>query len=144
MKGTLTAAPSSAAPSSAAPSSAARSCALRPVIVVASLADLRGPADGLVELPQRLFWSGAEHVFDLGDADRVLEMYEAVFDAARTEADLAEHLNGEILPRVWPGLALAPRVRLAWEEVHPELVALQLPRAELASAPLPAPAVIAA
>ena len=110
-------APGSYAPGSYAP----RSHALRPVIVAASLAGLRGPADGLVELPQRLFWSGAERVFDLSDADRLLEMYEAVFDAARTEADLAEHLNGEILARVWPSLALSPRVRRAWEEVHPEL-----------------------
>src|SRR5258707_5447602 len=69
-------------------------CALRAVIVAASLAELHGPASGLIELPQRLFWSGADHVFDLSDADRLLEMYEAVFDAARTEADLAEYLNG--------------------------------------------------
>jgi hypothetical protein len=124
---------------------APRSYALRPVLVAASLADLRGPTDGLVELPQRLFWSGAERVFDLSDADRLLEMYEAVFDAARTEADLAEHLNGEILPRVWTDLALAPRVRRAWEEAHPELVALQLPQAELAPVPgVLSPVVIAA
>jgi hypothetical protein len=112
MTGTLVAAP--------------RSYALRPVIVAGSLSDLQGPADGLVELPQRLFWSGAERVFDLSDADRLLEMYEAVFDAARTEADLAEHLNGEILARVWPELALPPRIRRAWEEVHPELAPAEL------------------
>jgi len=129
MTGTL------AMPRSGAPR---RSHALRPVIVAASLADLRGPTGGLVELPQRLFWSGAGRVFDLADADRLLEMYEAVFDAARTEADLAEHLNGEILARVWPDLALAPRLRRAWEEVHPELVAGALlepglPQPELAA-----------
>lgn len=128
---------------------ARRSYALRPVIVAASLEELRGPADGLAELPQRLFWSGAERVFDLSDADRLLEMYEVVFDAARTEADLAEHLNGEILPRVWPDLALAPRVRRAWEEVHPELSGLQLsrpgrPSVQLSPAELPSPVIIAA
>ena len=100
---------------------AERGYALRPVIVPASLAELSGPADGLVELPQRLFWSGAERVFDLSDPDRLLEMYEVVFDAARTEADLAEYLHGETLARVWPDLALAPRVRRAWEAAHPGL-----------------------
>lgn len=92
----------------------------------ASLADLRGPLSGLVELPQRLFWSGAERVFDLSDCDRVLEMYEAVFDAARTEADLAAFLNGETLARVWPRLALSPRVRRTWEAAHPALASTAL------------------
>ncbi len=104
---------------------AQKHCALRAVVVPASLAGLHGPVDGLVELPQRLFWSGAERVFDLSDSDRLLEMYEAVFDAARTEADLAEYLNREMLARVWARLALAPRVRGAWEAVHPDLAAAQ-------------------
>jgi len=118
---------------------APRSYALRPVVVASSLGDLRGPTDGLVELPQRLFWSGAERVFDLSNPDRLLEMYEAVFDAVRTPADLAEHLNGEILPRVWSDLCLAPRVRRAWEEAHPELALVPLPSTEL-----PSPVIIAA
>jgi len=113
---------------------APRSYALRPVIVAASLRDLRGPMGGLVELPQRLFWSGAGRVFDLSDGDRLLEMYEAVFDAARSEVDLAEHLNGEILARIWPELALSPRVRRAWEEAHPELSGVQQVRVELVPA----------
>jgi hypothetical protein len=95
-------------------------------------------------LPQRLFWSGAGRVFDLSDADQLLEMYEAIFDAARSEADLAEHLNRGILARVWPDLALSPRARLAWEQAHPELARLELPRAELPSVQRPPAAVIAA
>jgi hypothetical protein len=98
--------------------------ALRAVVVPASLADLHGPAAGLIELPQRLFWSDTDHVFDLSDCDRLLEMYEAVFDAARTQADLADYLNGETLDRVWPRLALSPRVRRAWEAAHPELASI--------------------
>jgi hypothetical protein len=93
--------------------------------VAASLAELRGPAGGLVELPQRLFWSG-ERVFDLSDPDRLHSMYEAVFEAARTSADLAEYLNGETLARVWPELVVSLRARRAWEEAHPELAACQL------------------
>jgi len=95
--------------------------ALRPVVVPGSIEELLGPVEGLVELPQRLFWSSADRVFDLSDPDRLLEMYEVVFDATRTEADLAEYLNRELLARVWPDLALAPRVRRAWEAAHPEL-----------------------
>jgi hypothetical protein len=108
--------------------------ALRAVVVPASLAELHGPVSGLVELPQRLFWSGAERVFDLNDSDRLLEMYEAVFDAARTEADLAGYLNGETLARVWPRLALSPRVRRAWEAAHPDLARTGLTCPDLTSA----------
>ena len=109
-------------------------CALRPVIVPASLESLHGPVEGLVELPQRLFWSGAERVFDLSDRDRLAEMYEAVFDAARSEADLAEYLNGEVLARLWPELALAPRVRRGWEAVHWQLESARCPSDTFADA----------
>jgi hypothetical protein len=107
-------------PRASVPRASAR-CALRPVVVAADLAALRGPDGGLVELPQRLFWSGPGRVFDLADPDQALELYEAVFDAARSEADLADHINGDVLARLWPELALAPRVRRAWEAAHPAL-----------------------
>jgi hypothetical protein len=109
-------------------------CALRPVIVLASLESLHGPVEGLVELPQRLFWSGTERVFDLSDRDRLAEMYEAVFDAARTETDLTEYLNGEVLARLWPELALAPRVRRAWQAVHWQLEPARCPSGTFADA----------
>lgn len=96
--------------------------ALRPVVVAADLADLRGPVGGLVKLPQRLFWSCPDRVFDLADPEQALEMYEAVFDAARSQADLSEHVNAGLLTRLWPELTLAPRVRRAWEAAHPLLV----------------------
>lgn len=96
-------------------------CALRQVVVAADLAALGGPDGGMVELPQRLFWSGPGRVFDLADPDQALEMYEAVFDGARSESDLASYINGELLARMWPELALAPRVRRAWEAEHPLL-----------------------
>lgn len=99
--------------------------ALRPVVVARDLSDLRGPASGLVALPQRLMWSCPGRVFDLADADHAAEMYEAVFDAARCEDDLAEYVNADLLIRLWPDLALAPRVRRAWEATHPRLAAGQ-------------------
>jgi hypothetical protein len=39
----------------------------RRVIVVTDLASLRGPSQGTVELPLRLYWSGPSPVFDLGE-----------------------------------------------------------------------------
>jgi hypothetical protein len=35
------------------------------VLVAADLADLTGPAEGVVELPLRLFWSAPDRTFDL-------------------------------------------------------------------------------
>jgi hypothetical protein len=39
----------------------------RPVLVAASLADLRGPTSGVVELPLRLYWSAPDRTFSLDD-----------------------------------------------------------------------------
>lgn len=96
-------------------------CALRPVVVADDLAELHGPADGRVRLPQQLCWSTPDPEFDLSDEDQVLEMYEAVFEAARSAHDLAGYVNGRLLARLWPELDLAPRVRRAWEAAHPLL-----------------------
>ena len=113
-------------------------CALRPVVVAASLAELQGPVDGLVELPQRLFWSG-ERVFDLSNPDRLQSMYEAVFEAARTQADLAEYLNGEMLARLWPELGVSLRARKAWEAKHPRLALGDTPALALGDSPAQRP-----
>jgi hypothetical protein len=113
--------PDVAVPNVTVPQRPRKRYALRAVVVPASLADLRGPAAGLIELPQRLFWSGIDRVFDLSDRDRLLEMYESVLDAARSQEDLAEYLDGETVATVWPHLALSPRVRRAWESAHPRL-----------------------
>lgn len=96
-------------------------CALRPVIVTADLESLRGPADGLVALPQRLCWSEPGRVFDLSDSDQAAEMYEYVFEAARSADDFAGYVHSGLLTRLWPELDLAPRVRRAWEAAHPLL-----------------------
>lgn len=96
-------------------------CALRPVVVPDDLAALHGPAEGTVRLPQQLCWSLPDPEFDLSDEDQALEMYETVFDAARSADDLAGYVNGRLLARLWPELDLAPRVRRAWEAAHPLL-----------------------
>jgi hypothetical protein len=114
--------PDVAVPNVTVPQQPRKRYALRAIVVPASLADLHGPVAGLIELPQRLFWSGADRVFDLSDRDRLLEMYEAVLDAARSQGDLAEYLNGETVTTVWSQLSLSPRVRRAWESAHPRLL----------------------
>ena len=96
---------------------------LRPVIVAPSLLDLHGPWVGVLELPQRLCWSldADRRRFDLGDLDRVASAYEYVLDAARTPADLADHINGWLLVAAWDKIGLERRKRTAWETAHPLL-----------------------
>ena len=93
----------------------------RSVLVVNDLGDLRGPAQGTVELPIWLFWSSADHTFDLSKPFMLRSMYETVLREAARPEDLTTHLNGETLAAVWPELHLPKGVRLAWEERHPEL-----------------------
>jgi hypothetical protein len=96
---------------------------LRPVIVPPSLLDLHGPWTGVLELPQRLCWSldAGQRRFDLGDLNRVASAYEYVLDAARTPADLADHLNGWLLAAAWDRIGMDRRKRAAWETAHPLL-----------------------
>jgi prevent-host-death family protein len=93
----------------------------RPALVAASLADLSGPAHGVVELPLRLFWSAPGHAFDLDQPSMRQAMYEAVLREASRPDDLASYLNGEVLTAVWPDLFLPRGLRRAWEERHPAL-----------------------
>jgi len=93
----------------------------RRAVVVASLADLRGPAEGTVELPIWLFWSNPDHTFDLGDKDMRRWLYQTVLREASQPEDLATYLDGDTLVALWPELALPPGVRQAWEDKHPVL-----------------------
>ena len=95
-------------------------------LVAASLADLRGPARGVVELPLRLFWSTPDRTFDLDQPSMLQAMYEAVLREASRPDDLASYLNGEVLVAVWPELYLPKGLRRAWEDRHPALRAARL------------------
>jgi hypothetical protein len=92
-----------------------------PVLVAVSLADLRGPASGVVELPLHLFWSSPDKLFDLDDRAQRREVYEVVLREARRPGDMAAFLNGGLLAVVWPDLFLPRMVRKAWEDQHPVL-----------------------
>ena len=91
------------------------------MLVAADLADLRGPAEGIVELPLRLFWSAADRTFDLSDSDILRSMYEKVLREAIRVDELTTYLNGGRLIAVWPDLFLPRDVRRAWEDQHPAL-----------------------
>ena len=93
----------------------------RRAVVAASLADLRGPAEGTVELPIWLFWSSPDHTFDLGDQDMRRWLYQTVLREANRPEDLTAYLDGDTLIALWPNLDLPKGVRRAWEEQHPAL-----------------------
>lgn len=96
----------------------------RPVLVAVSLADLRAPVSGVVELPLHLFWSGQDSrdsQFSLDDPSRRRELYRTVLREARSPDDLAAFLNGGMLTALWARLVLPKMVRKAWEDQHPFL-----------------------
>ena len=93
----------------------------RRAVVAASLADLRGPAEGTVELPIWLFWSSLDHTFDLDDPDMRRWLYQTVLREAGRPEDLATYLDGDTLIALWPELYLPKGVRQAWEDQHPAL-----------------------
>jgi DNA invertase Pin-like site-specific DNA recombinase len=101
----------------------------RRALVAASLADLRGPATGTVELPLRLFWSSPDRTFDLGKPYMLRSLYETVLREASRQEDLTTYLNGDTLIAAWADLYLPKGVRQAWEDQHPDL------RAARAAAP---------
>jgi len=93
----------------------------RRAVVIASLADLRGPAEGTVELPLWLFWSAPGHIFDLGDRDMRIWLYQTVLREASRPEDLTTYLDRDTLIALWPDLYLPKGVRQAWEDQHPAL-----------------------
>src|SRR5690348_18161336 len=107
MADTITADPGTAGAARA--STVPRSYQARPgrrAVVAASLADLRGPAEGTVELPIWLFWSSPDHTFDLGDQDMRRWLYPVVLrEEGRLEA-LTAYLDGGTLTAAWPDLYL--------------------------------------
>ena len=93
----------------------------RRVLVIDDLADLRGPAEGTVELPLRLFWSLPDHRFDLDEPDMRRWYYQTVLREASRAEDLTAFLDAATLVSLWPELYLPKGVRRAWEEHHPAL-----------------------
>ncbi|HWS32228.1 MAG TPA: hypothetical protein VN408_05730 [Actinoplanes sp.] len=94
----------------------------RAALVAADLAELCGPAAGVVELPHRMLWlPAADRRFDLADDYDRSRMYEIVLREAVQFAELRTLLNGGLLRALWAELFLPRGVRAAWESAHPVL-----------------------
>ena len=70
-----------------------------------SLADLKGPAAGEVELPLHVAWSG-RRVYDVGDSGQRLALYALLLAEAQRE-DLERFVHPELLVSMWPRLRAA-------------------------------------
>ncbi len=92
----------------------------RTTVVTATLAELRGPTGGTVELPHRLLWL-PDRTVDLDDGWTLRWVYALVLREARRRDDLRAWLDGDLLVLLWPALNLPRGVRAAWEDLHPGL-----------------------
>lgn len=97
------------------------------MLVAGDLADLRGPAGGMLVLPLRLYWSPAGRVFDLDDPFMLRSVYQVVLGEAIRAGELTGYLNRDKLVAVWRELYLPEGVRRAWQERHPLLRAAAAP-----------------
>ena len=91
-----------------------------------SLSELRGPLEGVVTMPGRLFWLSPDLrrvQWDLSDRDRRRAFYEIVL-VKGTIDDVRGFVNGPELMRLWPDMYLPPWIREAWRPlVEPDDVA---------------------
>ncbi|MCG6494462.1 transcriptional regulator [Kitasatospora sp. A2-31] len=88
------------------------------------LAELGGPAQGIVELPLHLAWSGLSR-FDLDQPRLQMSCYRIVL-AEGMHDDLIAYLNRDVLVDLWPTLrTLVSRdIRETWEAAFTELAAV--------------------
>jgi hypothetical protein len=89
----------------------------------ASLGELTGPEQGLVELPLHVAWSGLR-VLDLDRPRQRMSPYRTVL-AEGMRADLCRFLNRDVLLDLRPTMHtfIGRAVREAWEDAFPELLA---------------------
>ncbi|GAB2721750.1 transcriptional regulator [Arthrobacter bambusae] len=96
-----------------------------PYEVPERLEDLRGPAEGVLTLPQHVYW-GPEAECDLGEPEGVIKAYQAILrEGAR--ADQVELMNAGVLVWVWSELMLPASCRELWENKFPQLAQLKPP-----------------
>ncbi len=86
-----------------------------------ALGELRGSAQGIVEPPPTVVWSGLR-AFDLGNERQRMSLYRIVL-AEGMRADLCALLDRETLVELWPTLRglVSTTVRDVWEEAFAEL-----------------------
>ncbi|GIF22848.1 hypothetical protein BJ973_000794 [Actinoplanes tereljensis] len=85
--------------------------------------ELIGPASGVVELPNRLYWSGDPR-FDVGDDRERLTLYTTLLGEGR-RADIARWVNPQHLVADWPSVRrlTARNLISVWESRLPQLAA---------------------
>ena len=74
-------------------------------------------AQGTVELPVHVWWSGPKRVFDLTKPDERLRAYELVLTEG-DEEDIRHYIRFEVLRSSWHQLFLPRHVREAWEKKY--------------------------
>lgn len=93
---------------------------VKPYAVVEDLAQLRGPAGGMIELSHSVLWAPGGGRVNLDAAGELRMAYRAVLNEG-TVKDLKGVLNRDRLVAVWPELLLPLRVLELWESRFPEL-----------------------
>jgi hypothetical protein len=88
-----------------------------------SLDELTGPAQGSVELPLHLAWSGLT-TYDLDKPRQRMGLYRTVLHEGLHD-DLPRYLNRDLLLQLWPVLStlVGRTVRTVWEAAFPQLAA---------------------
>lgn len=90
-----------------------------PYEVPERLGDLHGRAEGVLTLPQHVYW-GPKAECDLGEPEEVTKAYQAILrEGAR--ADQEELMNAGLLVRAWSELMLPVRCRNLWENKFSQL-----------------------
>ncbi|GHF10255.1 hypothetical protein E5082_18080 [Streptomyces griseoluteus] len=86
-----------------------------------SLDELHGPANGVVELPLHMAWSGMTS-YDLDKPRQRMGLYRTVLHEGLHD-DLPGYLNRDLLLDVWPVLRtlVGRTVRTVWEDAFPQL-----------------------
>lgn len=86
-----------------------------------SLDELHGPAQGVVQLPLHVAWSGMTS-YDLSKPRQRMGLYRTVLHEGLRD-DLPEYLNRDLLLQMWPVLRtlVGRTVRAVWEDAFPQL-----------------------
>ncbi|MER7841792.1 hypothetical protein ABTY98_39385 [Streptomyces sp. NPDC096040] len=86
-----------------------------------SLDELRGPTQGVVELPLHMAWSGMTS-YDMSKPRHLMGLYRTVLHEGLRD-DLPRYLNQDLLLQLWPVLRtlVGRTVRTVWEGAFPQL-----------------------
>lgn len=95
------------------------------VYVPADLGILDGPTCGRYDPPVNLYWQPGQ--LDFANNGDLSLFYSSALTTASTTDQFAGWVNKDALLRSWDGLALPPRIRAAWETIHPTLRPKGLP-----------------